>query len=274
MNWRSIWAIAKKDLKEVRQNKAAWGPAIVVPLVFAIIMPIVMIVVPQVIPVEDVQRELGDIDTLLKNMPPAFAAIFAGKSLPQMFVIYMTAFMLAPLFQIMPLMFSTVVGSDSFVGERERKTMEALLYAPTSDLELFLGKVLAAVIPAIGLSWLSYLAYIIVVNAASYPLFGRIWFPLVTWWPLMFWLTPALAVLGISATVLISSRVNTFMEAYQMSASLVVLVLALVIGQISGILFLGVGTVMVIGLLVWLADAVLIYLSVSKFKRSALIAKL
>lgn len=274
MNWRSIWAIALKDLKEVRQNKAAWGPAIIVPLIFAVLMPVVMIVVPQTIPVEDVQRELGDIDTMLKNMPPALSAIFNGKSLEQMFIIYMTAFMLAPLFLIMPLMFSTVVGSDSFVGERERKTMEALLYAPTSDMELFLGKVLAAVLPAIGLSWLSYLVYIIVVNAASYPLFGRIWFPLASWWPMMFWLTPALAVLGISATVLISSRVKTFMEAYQMSASLVVLVLALVIGQVSGVLFLGVGTVMLIGLFVWLVDALLIYLSVSRFNRSALIAKL
>jgi ABC-2 type transport system permease protein len=274
MNWRSIWAIAQKDLQEVRQNKAAWAPGIVVPLIFAIIMPLVMIVLPQVIPVEDIQRELGDIDIMLKNMPPALSALFDGKSLPQMFVIYMAGFMLAPLFLIMPLMFSSVVGSDSFVGERERKTMEALLYAPTSDLELFLGKVLASVIPAIGLSWLSYLVYIIVVNAASYPLFGRIWFPLATWWPLMFWLTPALAVLGISATVLISSRVKTFMEAYQMSASLVVLVLALVVGQISGVLFLGVGTAMIIGLFVWLVDVVLIYLSVSNFNRSSLIAKL
>ena len=274
MNWRSIWAIAQKDLKEVRQNKAAWGPAIVVPLIFAILMPILFTVLPQVIPVEDVERELGDMDVMLRNMPPSLAVIFDGKSLEQMFVIYMTAFMLAPLFLIMPLMFSTVVGSDSFVGERERKTMEALLYAPTSDMELFLGKVLAAVIPAILLSWMSYLAYIIVVNAASYPLFERIWFPLATWWPLMFWLTPALAVLGISATVLISSRVKTFMEAYQLSASLVVLVLALVIGQVSGVLFLGVGTVLLIGLLVWLVDALLIYLSVSRFNRSALIAKL
>jgi hypothetical protein len=36
MNWRSIWAIARKDLKEVRQNKVAWGPAIAIPLIFAI----------------------------------------------------------------------------------------------------------------------------------------------------------------------------------------------------------------------------------------------
>lgn len=274
MNWRSVWAIAKKDLKEVRQNKAAWGPGIAVPLIFAILMPLLFIILPQVIPVEDVERELGDIDVMLRSMPPAMQALFEGRNLEQMFVLYMAGFTLAPLFLIMPLMFSTVIGSDSFVGERERKTMEALLYAPTSDMELFLGKVLAAVIPAIGLSWLTYLMYIIVVNAASYPLFGEIWFPLPTWYPLMLWMTPALAVLGISATVLISSRVRTFMEAYQMSASLVVLVLALVIGQVTGVLFLGVGTALVIGTVIWLVDAALIYISVKKFKRSSLIATL
>jgi ABC-type Na+ efflux pump permease subunit len=274
MNWRSIWAIAKKDLKEVRQNKAAWGPGIIVPLIFAIVMPLLFIILPQVIPVEDVQRELGDIDVMLRSMPPAMQALFENRSLEQMFVLYMAGFTLAPLFLIMPLMFSSVIGSDSFVGERERKTMEALLYAPTSDMELFLGKVLAAVIPAIGLSWITYLMYIIVVNVASYPLFGEIWFPLPTWYPLMFWMTPALAVLGISAAVLISSRVRTFMEAYQMSASLVVLVLALVIGQVTGVLFLGVGTALAIGAVIWLVDVALIYISVKNFKRSSLIAKL
>ena len=274
MNWRSIRAIARKDLMEVRQNKAAWIPAIVVPLIFAVIMPAAMGVLPQVVPVEDIQREMGEIDLLLEKMPPALSAIFEGKSLEQMFVIYMLGFTLAPLFLIMPLMFSSVVGADSFVGERERKTMEALLYTPTSDLDLFLGKVLAAVLPAIGLSWLTYLVYIVVVNAASFPLFGRIWFPLPTWWPLMFWLTPALALLGISATVLVSSRVKTFMEAYQLSGSLVILVLALVIGQVSGVLFLGIETALLIGLMVWIIDAFLIYLSVKNFNRSALIAKL
>jgi hypothetical protein len=53
-----------------------------------------------------------------------------------------------------------------------------------------------------------------------------------------------------------------------------VLVLALVIGQVSGVLFLGVGTVLVIGTLIWLVDILLITLSVKNFKRSALIAKL
>lgn len=274
MNWRSIWAIALKDLKEVRQNKAAWGPAIAIPLIFAILMPLLFAFLPQVIPVEDLQRELGDIDILLKRLPESVGSIFIGLNIEQMFVLYMTAFMLAPLFLIMPLMFSSVVGADSFVGERERKTLEALLYSPATDMELFLGKVLAAVIPAISLSWLTYLVYIIVVNVASYGLFNRIWFPLLTWWPMMFWLTPAFAVLGVSATVLISSRVKTFMEAYQLTGSLVVFVLALVVGQATGVLYLGVGTVMLVGTLIWIIDAILIHISVRNFKRSMLITKL
>lgn len=274
MNWRSIWAITRKDLKEVRQNRAAWLPAIIIPVVFAILMPLLFSLAPQFLPVEDMQREFGEIEVLMKNLPPAAAAIFEGLEIEQMFVVYMTAFLLAPLFLIMPLMFSAVVGADSFVGERERKTLESLLYAPTTDLELFLGKVLAAVIPAIVLSWLTYFVYIIVVNIASYDLFHRIWFPLPAWWPMMFWLTPALALLGISATVLISSRVNTFMEAYQLSGSLVVIVLGLVVGQISGVLFLGVGTVILLGVGIWIVDALLIHLGIRNFKRSSLIARL
>jgi ABC-type Na+ efflux pump permease subunit len=237
-------------------------------------MPTIFVVLPQVIPVEDIENELGDIDVLLKNLPPAAQLIFAGLKLEQMFTIYMTAFLLAPLFLIMPLIFSSVVGADSFVGERERKTMEALLYSPTTDVELFLGKVLAAVIPAILLSWLTYLIYIIVVNVGSFNLFGRIWFPLAPWWPMMFWLTPAFAVLGISATVMISARVKTFMEAYQLTGSLVIVVLALVVGQATGILFLGVGTVFLIGTLLWIVDAILIYFNLRIFKRSSLIANL
>lgn len=272
MNWRSIWAIARKDLKEVRQNKVAVGPAIALPLIFAIVLPLILTLAPRFIPVEDIQQELDDIDVLLNNLPPAVSAIFSGLKLEQMFVVYMTSFMLAPLFLVMPLMFSSVVGADSFVGERERKTLEGLLYTPTSDVELFLGKVLAAVIPAISLSWLTYLVYIVVVNAATYGMFGRIWFPLPMWWPMMFWLTPAFALLGVAATVLISSRVKTFMEAYQLTGSLVVLVLALVVGQVTGVLFLGAGTVMLIGTLIWIVDAILIHLSIRNFKRSMLIA--
>jgi ABC-2 type transport system permease protein len=274
MNWRSIWAIALKDLKEVRQNKAAWIPAVVLPVIFAIVFPLIFSLLPQMMPVDDLEQEMGDMQVLLNNLPAAVQVMFNGLKLEQMFTIYFTAFMLAPLFLIMPLMFSSVVGADSFVGERERKTMEALLYSPATDMELFFGKILAAVIPAITLSWMTYLIYIVVVNAGSFNLFGRVWFPLAPWWPMMFWVTPAFALFGISATVIISARVKTFMEAYQLTGSLVIVVLALVVGQATGVLFLGVGAMFLVGTLLWIVDAILIYFGLRIFNRSSLIAKL
>ena len=275
MNWRSIRAIAVKDIKEVRQNKAAWIPALVVPLIFAVLMPLLFVYLPQALPgVGGVSQQLQEIQQLITHLPANVAAIFDGLSMEQTWAIYSTGFLLAPLFLVMPLMFSTIIGADSFAGERERKTMEALLYTPASDSELFLGKVLAAVVPAVLLSWITFLVYIVVVNATSFQVMGRIWFPLPAWWPLMLWLTPAIAVMGISATVLISSRVRTFMEAYQLSGSLVVLVLGLVAGQISGVLYLGVLTTILVGLLVWIVDAVLLLISIRSFKRSELITKI
>jgi ABC-2 type transport system permease protein len=206
MNWRSIRAITFKDIKEVRQNKAAWIPALVVPLIFAVLMPIMFVYLPQAFPgIGGVSQQLQEIQQLITHLPTNVAAIFDGLSLEQTWAIYSTGFLLAPLFLVMPLMFSTIIGADSFAGERERKTMEALLYTPASDSELFLGKVLAAVAPAVLLSWITFLVYIVVVNATSFQVMGRIWFPLPAWWPLMLWLTPAIAVMGISATVLISS---------------------------------------------------------------------
>jgi hypothetical protein len=47
---------------EVKQNKAAWGPAIALPLIFAVLMPILFSVLPQLTPFDDLQQELGDID--------------------------------------------------------------------------------------------------------------------------------------------------------------------------------------------------------------------
>jgi ABC-2 type transport system permease protein len=274
MNWRSIRAIAMKDYKEVRQNKAAWIPALVMPLIFAIVMPLGFTMLPQLIPTEDVAQEMGDMQDLIVRLPPAIQQIFADTSLEQGFIIYMTAFLFAPMFLIMPLMFSSIIGADSFVGERERKTMEALLYTPSSDGTLFMGKIIASVVPAILLSWFTYAVYIVVVNAASWPLFGRIWFPLPAWWPLMFWLTPAISLLGMAATVLISSRVKTFMEAYQLTGSLVIFVLLLMVGQLSGVLYLGVFSTFAIGTLIWVVDAVLIYIGVGTFNRTSLIAKI
>lgn len=179
--------------------------------------------------------------------------------------------MFAPFFLILPLMFSTVIAAESFAGERERKTLEALLYTPTSDAELFLGKVLTALTPAIGISWFSFVIYALVLNIAGWDLFGRIWFPLPSWYALIFWITPALAVIGVAATVLISSREQTFMGAYQTSAALVLLPIGLMVGQMTGVLYLTVGMGLAVGAVFWVIAGVLTRLAIRSFQRTRLL---
>ena len=275
MKTRNLFTIVRKDLMEVRQNRMALTSAIIVPLVFFIIIPLVILVLPT-LPFfkQEMFNSNVSMQQLMAVLPPEVKPLIAGRTEDQIFPYIFLGYMFAPMFLIMPLMLSSIISAESFAGERERKTLEGLLYTPTSDVELFLGKTLAAFIPSVLFSWISFGFYTIVVNTLGYSLMGGIWFPLDTWWPLIFWITPAIALLSVSVTVLISSKVTTFMEAYQSGASLVVLVLALMVGQATGVLYLSVPIGMLVGLILWVVDFVLVRFCLASFKRSKLIGKI
>ena len=273
MNWKIITTIAKKDWKEVRQNPSAWVPMLVIPLIFVVIFPLAMILVPSQIP-GAAEQMFSDPDMagFFQHLPPQMAQAVTGLNQLQTGLVLMLGYMFAPFFLIIPLMFTTVIASESFAGEYERKTIESLLYTPATDTELFLGKVLAAIVPAIGITLGSFVLYGLVVNAAAYPVMGRAWFPLPSWYPMILWISPAISLAGVAATVLISARVKTFMGTYQASASTVLLVLALLVGQVSGVLYLSVGVGIIVGAVIWVAGAGLTYYAVRTFNRQKLLA--
>ncbi|MGH2515011.1 MAG: ABC transporter permease subunit [Ktedonobacterales bacterium] len=271
INWRAVGVLARKDLKEVRLNKVAWIPAAIVPMIIVVLLPLACILAPELFsPSAATPAAANGVQTLTSLVPPSMVSELHGLNDAQRWIVFSTGFISAPMLLLLPLMFSSIAGADSFVGERERKTLEALLYTPTTDGELFLGKVIASVVPALLLTWLSFIVYAIVVNSAGWYIMQRVWFPTAAWWPLMLWVAPAIATLGMAAAVLISSRVATFMEAYQLTGSLVSIVLALVIAQATGVLSLSVGVTFLVGLGFWAVDAVLVWLSVRLFSRGAL----
>jgi ABC-type transport system involved in multi-copper enzyme maturation permease subunit len=61
---------------------------------------------------------------------------------------------------ILPLFLPSTIAAYSVIGEREQGTLEPILTTPATDGELLLGKAVAPVIPAIGLSWLLYVGYL------------------------------------------------------------------------------------------------------------------
>jgi ABC-2 type transport system permease protein len=84
---------------------------------------------------------------------------------------------IAPLYLLVPLVVATVIAADSFAGERERGTLEALLHTPTTDRELLTGKFLAAWLPAVTVAWAGFAVYSVLANVLMWPARERIFFP-------------------------------------------------------------------------------------------------
>ena len=270
MNWRKIRIIAWKDILEVRQNKSVLISMVLVPLIIMVIIPAVMLIVVNTTGSADALND-PDIQMMFERIPASISLMLGNLNDAQLTIAMILGFLFAPMFLIMPLMLSASIAAESFAGERERKTLEALLYTAATDTELFVGKALAAFVPSFLVSLVSFIVYTVVLNVGGYPIFGYLWFPLPTWYPLVFWVSPAFAALGVGATVLISAKVQTFMGAYQASGSLVVLVLGLVMGQATGLLYLSVWVGLVLGFVIWLAAGVLFFLAIQQFNRKALL---
>jgi ABC-type Na+ efflux pump permease subunit len=270
MNSRILRALAEKDLREVRKNRIAILGAVVLTVIFSLGFPLFFTQISLITgPDEDPSME-----EVIPLIPGEIQGVIEGLEPRQVPVVLFLGYLFAPLFLIIPLMIASVIASEAFVGEKERKTLEALLYTPATDLELFVGKVLASLIPALLFAWANFAIYSVVVNVAGWPVMHRIWFPTNVWWPLIFWVAPAMALLGVAVTVLISSKVHTFMEAYQASGALVILVVILLVGQIAGLIFLSPLVSLVVGGALFALDAILIRVGVGLFSRDELMASI
>lgn len=272
MNWQGVFAIVRKDLKVVSQSKAVMLPLLIVPLIFMLALPAGgVLLLSNEEAVADFNREAA---MFIDNLPDTIQAELEEFDTEAQRWVYLTvAYQLAPLFLIVPLMISSVIGADSFAGERERKTLEGLIYTPMTDMELYLGKMLAAWLPAVAVALLGGIAYSVVVNLAGAGVMGRIFFPNAMWLVLLLWLAPAVAGLGLAAMVLVSARVKTFQEAYQMGGMVVLPIVALFISQFAGILYFSLPVVIVIGFLVWLLDIALLTYGARTFERGELMAR-
>jgi ABC-2 type transport system permease protein len=273
MNTRALRAIVRKDLKVISQSKAVTIPLIIVPVLLFVVMPAVIALLMPVM-MNMPGSSIASIDQFMAIMPSGLLNELAGYKGEQRMLVYILVYMFAPLFLIVPMMTASVIAADSFAGEKERKTLEALLYTPTTDRQLLTGKLLAAWIPAILTALVGFVLYTIVVNAASWPVIGRIFFPNLMWVVLVFWVAPAMAGLALLTMVLVSKRVKTFQEAYQMGSAVVVPVLLLVYAQVGGLMYFNVGLVLLIGLAFWAIDAALLWYGVKTFQRGELIAQI
>jgi ABC-2 type transport system permease protein len=272
MNKRAIFAIVRKDLKAAVQNKGVVLPIIILPLILFVVMPWVMGYTATLS--FSTSASMTNIGQLMERMPPGLMHELSGYNQEQQLTIYLLVYLLAPMFLIMPLMVSSVLAADSFAGEKERKTLEALLYTPTTDRELFIGKLLGGFCTAFLVAIFSFIIYAVMVNAAAWHSIQAIFFPNWMWIALVLWVTPAMAALGLVVMVFASARAQGFQDAYQTGGMVVLPVLLLMAGQVSGVMYFSLGVVMLVGLVIWVIDLGLLWLASKSFRRRELMTKL
>jgi len=259
MNSNAVQAIVRKDMKVVIRNKAVSIPLILLPVIMLVGLPAAAALMSK-------GGDMGEIQSMLAPMQ----SMLGGYDEAQGLVVYILVYMAAVLYLLLPLMVSLAGACDSFAGEKERKTMEALLYTPTTDWELLLGKLLSAWLPALGIAWGGFLLYSVMANLAAWPVMGRLFFPTTMWVVLALWVAPAVAGLGVGAMVLISSRAQTFQSAYSIGGLVVLPVLLPLVMMLSGALLFSGWVLVLVGLLFWAIDAALLWFGWRSFRRSKL----
>lgn len=272
MNWGAVWAIARKDAVVALRTRAVVLPLIIVPLVLMVGVPVLVGLISGMAAQLDVPS--SDMAELANALPPGFGAQYVGLGEVQIGYIYFILYLFAPMYLVLPLMASSVVAADSFAGEKERKTLEALVYSPTTDRELLLAKILGGWIPGSLVGLVGFITYAIVADIMTLYVAGRVVLPNPLWLLLVLWVGPAAAAFGLGITVITSSRVNTFQEAYQIGSLVVLPVVLLVIGQTAGAFILSDWLVALMGLALWVINIVIFAIAAATFRRTTLMARI
>ena len=95
-------------------------------------------------------------------------------------------------------------------------------------------------------------------------------FPTLNWLPLMLLVIPLLSLATIFLTVFVSARVRTFQAAYQLGGIVSLPVIGLVVGQLTGVLFLSMTVIILIAAALLMLNVILLFMLRGFLDRPAL----
>jgi ABC-2 type transport system permease protein len=214
-----------------------------------------------------------DMASATTDMPSQFTAMCpSGLSGGECFQVFMVSqFMI--MFMIIPLAIPASISAYSIVGEKVNRSLEPLLATPIKTAELLVGKSLAGIIPALLATWAGFAifllgAYILIPNREVFLLYldGR-------WLIAILLVGPLMALLAVTFSVMVSSRVNDPRVAEQVSMIIILPVLGVFFGQMAGLFIINRQFILLSALVLIVVDAVMVYLAVKLFQRETILTR-
>lgn len=255
MNTRQL-ALIKKDIRSITSNKQIVTVILIVPLVLTIFVPSVLCFVTVLAP--DAASELQVLLDML--------SITAREGTQEQMILRLVLNKIMPVFFLLiPIMASSVMAASSFVGEKEKNTLETLLYSPLSLKQLFQSKILAGFSVGMMVSFLSFAAMMLVLETEMFFLTGTVIMPDFVWLIVMLLIAPAISLVAIGITVRGSAKAQTMEEAQQSAVFLVFPILSLIIGQFAGVIMVNEVLLLVAGVVLALLAAFVMKSAEGKF---------
>jgi ABC-type Na+ efflux pump permease subunit len=262
-----IRAIARADLRQLRQSRDFWVPLAAIATFMFVLLPAVMLWVVSTVRDPELLARIVDV---VGRLPDPLRRELTGTD-PEVQAAYTLAiFFFAPLVTLVPLTIGSSISANTFVGERERGSGEFLAHSPASTADIYLGKLLAALLPAYGTAAVGVVAYSVMVNLVL-ATGGTAFFPTGNWWIFVVWVIPPLLALAIALILSLSSRVSSGAAAQQASSliALPIVILAYAVSERS--LFGSPGLAWLVGALAWIGAALAVRRGARRLERERLL---
>ena len=253
---QEMTSIIKKDLRRMVSTRRMFFTLLIVPLVLTVFVPSAFILIQHFVP-----QEQGDFQKLLELLPSAEQ----GSSLPESMARLLVNYLLPLFFLIIPIMSSTIMSASSFVGEKEKQTLETLLYCPLSLTEIFQAKVAASFLLSMAVSGISFCIMLAVLEAEIYLTAGILLLPGLQWLAVMLLLSPSFSLIAITLIVRVSAKAQSAEDAQQGAVFLLLPVLLLLVNQLGGVLLINTWVLLGLGVVCSFAAIVLLKRAAGNF---------
>jgi ABC-2 type transport system permease protein len=248
-DWHRVRAVTRNDLKQLLRSRDFLLPMGILGALFFVIIPLILLG-----SIEAIGRigSVSNVSAALDALPAQAQAQIRGTTPAARTQYALAVYLFAPLAVIVPLTISSAVGAAALVGEREKGTGEFLAHSPASTNEIYVGKLLASLIPGYATTLAGFTIYSLMVNIIVGPEVGGWFFPTSEWWLLMLWVVPPFLCLALSIVLRLSARVRSTAAAQQASGLVTLPLILLAYSQSTGALFGASTSTGAIGLVAWI----------------------
>ncbi len=212
---RKVLVILRKEFREILQQRILLSSILLPPLLFVVI-PLIFL------------QKVGNGSKTSALKVPSLQGLTLHEYTQG---VIGTEF--SNIFLLLSMLVPSVIAAYSIIGEKSNHTLEPLLATPVRRWQLLAGKMLAALLPAVLVTWISggvFIAELSILtdaNVVSHVITAG-------WLILFFFGTPLLGLIAVAIMTAISSRVNDTRTAQQLAIWAVVPIIGLILGELSG----------------------------------------